>query len=102
MDTFHQKALLVTGDFELLGEIIKHGKFHTIFLNGKATAKEMFKYFGIKLKKVVLFQIMRDGTKRKNMLEGYIAITDKISWVEIGRFKLLGGIHMLNMPVMML
>lgn len=91
LDKSQQKALLGTGDLELLGEIIKNGKFHTLYLNGKTASKEIFKYLGIKPKRVVLRKTIQTGASRKNKVEGYIAITNNIAGFELNRkIKIFG------------
>jgi hypothetical protein len=79
-----KKALISTSDLELLGEIIKNGQIHTLFLNGKKTSQKIFKYLNIKPQKILL----RSTTKAemtKYKVEGYVAQTDRILEMKIGR-----------------
>jgi hypothetical protein len=83
LNSKQKKALTSTGDLELLAEIIKHSQIHTLFLNGVTTSKEILKYFGIKHEVILL--------RPYNKIEGYIAHTDEILGVKIGRtIKLIG------------
>ncbi|WP_010094595.1 hypothetical protein [Ornithinibacillus scapharcae] len=65
LETSQKKALLSTGDLELVTEIIKIGNFHTVFLNGRTTSKEIYRYFGVKPTKEVLRKSIRKKTKKK-------------------------------------
>lgn len=79
-----KKALISSSDLELLGEIIKNGQIHTLFLNGKTTSKEIFKYLNIKPQKILLRPTTKTE-KTKYKVEGYVAQTDRILEMKIGR-----------------
>lgn len=80
-----QKDLVSTGDIELLGEIIKYGNFHSLFLNGKRTSMEIFNFFGLQPKKVLLRQTTKKDGINKNKVEGFVSTTRSIAGVDIGR-----------------
>ncbi|WP_181347388.1 hypothetical protein [Thalassobacillus sp. CUG 92003] len=71
-----KKSLVSTKD--LLASILSNGNIHTLYLNGKTTSKEIFKYLKVSPKKVILRNTIQGG-KSMLKLEGYTADIEKIS-----------------------
>lgn len=90
LDKKQKKALIGTKDLELLASILSNGKIHTLYLNGKTTSKEIFKYLKVSPQKIILRETIQ-GDKHKFKLEGYTAKVEKIAGVLLDYpIKLIG------------